>query len=38
MEGDGTVRSLVPVRFVNAWPGQTCAPEPSAAPVGQPGS
>jgi copper homeostasis protein (lipoprotein) len=26
MEGDGTVRSLVPVRFVNAWPGQTCSP------------
>jgi copper homeostasis protein (lipoprotein) len=24
MEGDGLVRSLVPVRFVNAWPGQSC--------------
>jgi copper homeostasis protein (lipoprotein) len=23
MDGDGTVRALVPVRFVNAWPGES---------------
>jgi copper homeostasis protein (lipoprotein) len=26
MEGDDLVRSLVPVQFINAWPGQDCGP------------
>ena len=29
MEGDAQVRSLVPVRFINIWPGATCEQAPA---------
>jgi len=33
MEGPGMQRTLVPERFINVWPGETCGPRQSEAPL-----
>jgi len=34
MEGPGMQRALVPERFINVWPGETCGPRHSEATLG----